>query len=701
MHLGRRDICSGPNPGWGPADKPGRAAQGVPGLVVSSDGRIERFDGPCERLFAYQAAEVIGHSITLLIPGVRDFIETLAARHASAARDALAIAEAHALDALAVRSDGSECPVRISALPYAHAGVLSIVLLVTDASRAAAERDQSQRLLQAIEQTADLVLITDVKGFIEYVNPAFELHTGFRRSELAGQRPSMLRSGRHGRSFYAKLWRTILSGEVFRGVLVNRKRNGELFYEEKTITPIKDASGSITHFVSTARDVTERMEAERRLHSLANYDSLTGLPNRNLFSDRLAQALERAQRSGRLAGLLYIDLDRFKHVNDMFGHVAGDRLLEAVARRLCTLVRGEDTVARLSGDEFAVILHNIPTPEAAAHVAQKILDAFREPFEVEALSLQVAASLGLTLYPQDGGDPHTLLRNADIALHQAKLGGRAGLAHYTHDLGERVVNDLALEGALRRAINSDGFSLYYQPIVALGSGRAVAAEALLRWKAGGADLPTSRVIALAEETGLIVELGEWVMRTACRDAAAIRSVGHPVQIAVNVSARQFRHPGFLDMVWRTVSETGAALDSLVFEITESVLMDDVDHTRAKLAALADAGVRIALDDFGTGYSSLAYLKRLPIHIVKIDRSFIADSAQTEDAAAVVSAVVALARTLGLSCIAEGVEDPAQLALLQELGCDLAQGHLFSEAIPLAALEPLFGQSGREVAEEVE
>lgn len=430
--------------------------------------------------------------------------------------------------------------------------------------------------------------------------------------------------------------------------------------------------------------VVERKRTEERLSYIANYDPLTGLPNRGLCLDRLRDELVRSRWQERFVAVLFLDLDRFKNVNDTLGHSLGDQLLKAVADRLVGCVRAGDTVARLGGDEFVVILRDMARPEDAVPVAQKILDSLARPFVVAEVELFLTTSIGISLAPADGADPETLLKNADTAMYRAKDLGKNTFQLYTADMNFHVFENMELETNLRRALERREFELHYQPVVDLRSRRLVGAEALVRWRQpDGTLMPPAKFIPVAEETGLIVPLGEWVLRTACGQSKAWRANGNPgIRVAVNLSARQFHRRGLLtEQVARALEQTGLEADGLGVELTESVLMQTGDATIDALRALHAMGIPIALDDFGTGYSSLSYLKRFPIATVKIDRSFVHDITIDRDDAAIVTAIITMAHSLKLNVVAEGVETAEQLARLKVLGCDQVQGYLLSRPLP--------------------
>jgi diguanylate cyclase (GGDEF)-like protein/PAS domain S-box-containing protein len=551
---------------------------------------------------------------------------------------------------------------------------------ITERVRTEAEMS---KLSRALEQTADAIMITDAHGRIEYVNPAFERTTGFERREAIGSTPAVLKSGKHGAEFYSELWRTILHGDVFSEVFVNRRKDGSLFYEEKTITPLTDELGRITHFIASGKDISERMQVQERLQYLAHHDTLTELPNRALLLDRLKQALARARWHRRLVGVLFVDLDRFKVINDTLGHDAGDRLLQTLGERFRSAVRERDTVARLGGDEFAILLDEIASANDIAGVAKKVLAALAPPFVVEGRELFVTASIGVALYPDDGADSSTLLKHADIAMYRAKDLGRNNYQFYSSEMSAKAFERLTLESSLRRALTRGEFLLRYQPQIDVASRRVTGVEALLRWQHPelGLVVPND-FVPLLEETGLIVPVGEWVLRAAAQQACAWAAAGFgDLVVGVNISSRQFNTPGFPQLVQRILGETGACGANLEFEITESVVMHDSPESLARLEALNALGVRLAIDDFGTGYSSLSYLKRFPIDTLKIDGSFVRDVTHDPDDAAIVTAILAMAKGLKLRVVAEGVETTEQFEFLRARGCDAVQGFLINEALP--------------------
>ena len=583
-----------------------------------------------------------------------------------------------------VTRDGRPVPVELSAAKTTWLGEPAGLVFLHDIRERLRAETQMRKLSSALEQTADAVLITNRDGVIEYVNAAFEKTTGYSRDEVIGQNPRLVKSDRHTPAFYKKLWETLLDGEVFSDVFINRHKNGTLYYEEKTISPLKDNHGQVMHFVATGKDVTERMQTQERLQFMAQHDALTELPNRILLLDRLRQAVARAHWHERLVAVLFVDMDRFKTINDTLGHESGDRLLQSLARRLAGCIREGDTVARFGGDEFVILLDDVAAADDIAAIAQKVLDALTEPFAFDNQALYTTASIGISLYPYDGKDPSSLLKNADIAMYRAKERGKNTYQFYSADMSARAFERLSLEGSLRHAIEHEEFRLYYQPQIDTRSGAIIGVEALLRWQHPqlGLVLPAD-FIPLLEETGLIVPVGEWILSHACEQLQAWHGAGwRSLRLAVNLSPRQFLAPALGLNIERGLHRIGCAPEMLELEITEGILLGNSTTTLETLATLRDLGVRLAIDDFGTGYSSLNYLRRYAIHTLKIDRSFVRDIPVDGDDSVITTAIIGMAQSLRMAVIAEGVENEAQRDFLRARGCLLMQGYWFSQ--PLTA-----------------
>ncbi|MDF3037116.1 MAG: hypothetical protein K0S28_2390, partial [Paucimonas sp.] len=539
--------------------------------------------------------------------------------------------------------------------------------------------------LRAIGQHA-MVLVTDPSGRIIQANEKYLEVSGFSQEELLGQRHAVVNSGVHVKSFFAELWATISRGDTWRGEICNRAKSGEMFWEDSAIVPLKDDQGTISRYIAISIDITERKRAEQQMVHMATHDALTGLPNRNLLQDRIQQALAHNRRSQESAAVLFIDLDQFKTINDSLGHDVGDLLLIEVAGRLKSAVRDEDTVARQGGDEFIVLLPNIARAHDAGMLGEKLLEVLTQPYRVNGNELHVSASIGIAISPDDGQDVDTLLKCSDIAMYHAKENGRNNCQFFTPKMNDTAAERHQMGLELRHALARNELRLHYQPILSAVDGNLIGMEVLLRWQhpLRGLISPT-RFVPLAEETGLIVPIGEWVLETACRQAKAWRKQGfHVPRMSINLSARQFHSKHLFATIVRVLDETGIEASLIELEITEGILIQNTDDVIETLFRLKEMGLHVSIDDFGTGYSSLSYLKRFPIDTLKIDRSFITDVPKDADDAAIVTAIIALAHSLRMDVIAEGVEQAEQLAFLRQQGCDHYQGFFFSR--PVAAFE---------------
>jgi diguanylate cyclase (GGDEF)-like protein/PAS domain S-box-containing protein len=537
----------------------------------------------------------------------------------------------------------------------------------------------------ALDAAANGIVITDIQGAIVWVNDAFTTMTGYSKEEVLGKNPRLLKSGDQPESYYSELWSTISSGKVWNGEIVNKRKDGTPYTEEMTITPVTRDRGSAadTYYIAIKQDITERKQAEARVQYLAYYDALTGLPNRTLVADRLLQALASASRQKGKVALLFLDLDRFKGINDSFGHSFGDLVLQEVAERLKKRTREQDTVARLGGDEFLIVLNNVKDISDAAVAAKRFMDTMTAEFVVQGHSLGITCSLGISIFPEHGMDVETLVKNADAAMYSAKENGRNNFQSFAEEMTAQVVERLNLESSLRPALDKKQLFLVYQPQMDIATGKIIGLEALLRWQHPELGLvPPDKFIRIAENSGLILPIGEWVLRTACSQARKWQDEGlSAVRVAVNVSAVQFRQPDFCAIVGRILHETGLAPQYLELELTESLLLNSAEMTLSVIQELSSLGVTLAIDDFGTGYSNFGYLRQFRVSRLKIDRSFINDVAVNLDDAAIANAIISMAKSLSLKVIAEGVENEAQMSFLRAHLCDEIQGYYFSK--PLA------------------
>jgi len=560
---------------------------------------------------------------------------------------------------------------------------------------------EAQRLASFVFQYAqEGIMITDAEGTILYVNPAFTAITGYTEEEVRGKNPRLLKSGRHDAFFYRQMWESVRRTGQWRGEIWNRRKNGEIYPEWLTISAIKNEKGRITHYVAVFTDITERKRYEEQIKHQALHDPLTDLPNRRLFHDRLAHAIREAKETQRKVAVLFLDLDRFKNINDTLGHILGDELLRHVAKRLSSCVPREGVLARIGGDEFAVLLPALTARAEAERVAKDIVDRFTQPIALGERSLYVSISVGISLYPDDGDDCPTLIKNADMAMYCAKEEGGNRYRFFTPGMRLETVQRWQLENGMRQALELGELQLVYQPQVEAQTGRMVGVEALLRWHhpEQGVMSPAT-FIPLAEETGFIVPIGDWVLRTACAQAKAWQEVGlPPIRVAVNLSARQFQEGRLEATVRRVLAETGLEPQFLELEITEGIMMTNHTQTVEQLHRLKALGVKVAIDDFGIGYSSLGYLKKFPIDTLKIDKSFIRDCTDVPEDAAIVKAVIALAKNLNIPVVAEGVENPRQLAFLCAEGCDVIQGYLYSPPVSAEEVAELLRQQSELVAE---
>ncbi len=593
----------------------------------------------------------------------------------------------------ALQDDGIHTYISVK-IPIRNAAgdIYAVCGVATDVTeRRRAETDL--RLAAAAFDSQEAMMVTDANAVILRVNRAFTEITGYTVDELVGQTPRLLKSGRHNADFYRKMWSSIQSSGGWQGEVWDRRKNGEEYPKWLTISAVKGADGVVTHLIGTHLDISERKKAEDKINELAYFDQLTNLANRTLLMDRLKQAKRASSRNGSHGALMFIDLDNFKTLNDTLGHDMGDLLLKQVAQRLTNCVREGDTVARLGGDEFVVMLTNLSESESEAAIgieaaAEKILSRLNEPYPLKHLAFHNTASIGITLFMGQLMSIDDLMKQADLAMYKAKEAGRNAYRFFDPHMESAVKERAALESDLRQAIDQKQFLLYYQAQV-VGAGRVTGAEVLMRWQHPQRGMISpAQFIPLAEETGWILALGHWVLETACARLAlwAADPVMAELTIAVNVSPRQFRQPDFVDGILRVLKKTGANPNRLKLELTESLLVDNVPDIIEKMHALKAKGVGFSLDDFGTGYSSLAYLKRLPLDQLKIDRSFVCDVLTDANDAVIAKTVVALAQSLGLSVIAEGVETVEQRDFLAGSGCHSYQGYFFSRPLPVEGFE---------------
>lgn len=549
-----------------------------------------------------------------------------------------------------------------------------------------ADLSSTRMAARVFEATSDAIFVTDPNGVILDVNPAFETVTGYSRDEIVGQTPRLMKSGVHDVEFFRRMWLALKTVGRWRGEVWDRRKSGEIFPKYSTISAIRDNVGRITHYVAVFNDISEVKRNEQELRRQAHYDPLTDLPNRNLFMDRLERAIEHGRRTGRMSALMFLDLDRFKEVNDSLGHRAGDLLLIEAGRRLRECVRTEDTVARLGGDEFTVLLSEVRAFSDAARVAGKIMEAMARPFVLDGSQAHVSASVGITVCPVDGDDPKALLLHADAAMYHAKRQGRAAFRFFAATMNEESLERAQLESALRGAADRDELDLHFRPVLDLSRNRVAGAEALIRWfHPFSGVVPPRRFLPLAEDSGQIVPMGQWALRTACRRASAwTAGASRPLSVTIELSPRQFRDPDLTATIRDALGEADLPPGQLELAFGPAVLAEVGERTLPIARELAATGVRLALDGFGEGCVPLDLAYRLPLASLRLDRQLTAALPHRPDTVRLVSAIVAMAGSLGLDVVALGVETAAALAHLREQGVRLVQGGALG--IPTAADE---------------
>ena len=554
------------------------------------------------------------------------------------------------------------------------------------AARAALQRSEARQRLAAtvVDNTMEGVVVTDAHSRILSVNAAFTRLLGYTEEELLGKTPRVFKSGRHDKAFYEAMWSTLTETGYWQGEIWNRRKNGEIFPEHMSLSAVRDPAGEITHYVCMFTDISEEKAQQRQLEYLAHNDPLTGLSNRTWFGHQLELAVQEAQGSGEHIAVLLLNLDRFKDVNDSYGHTTGDEVLKHIARQVQSALRPGDVLGRMAGDELAVVARNLRHADGAAAMARHLIRAVAEPWRSpDGLEVVAGVSVGICMFPEHAGTTELLLQGAHAAVYGAKARGRGAWCFFHEAMTQAARERLELESRLRLALAQGHLQMYYQPQIDIATGRIQGAEALVRWNDPQEGLISpARFIPVAETSGVIGPLGEWVVREVCRQGQQWREAGlPPLTLALNVSPRQFHLTDLAGCTAAALQASGFPAALLELEITESALAERTEEARQVLVRLRELGVRIAVDDFGTGYSSLAQLKRFPIDVLKIDQGFIRDIPQSEDDMAISAAIIAMGHSMGLSVLAEGVETEGPLAFLRERGCDAYQGYLCSRPVP--------------------
>lgn len=658
-------------------------------ITVTQDGVIATWNSGAERLYGYTAAEAVGKPLSILIPPERAHeLPEIIARVGR--REIM-----RHFETVRVCKDGRRVEVSLTVSPIqgaAESGIGASIIArdITEHRRAEAQLRLTAKVFESSDQG---IFITDAQARIISANPAFEGITGYAQEEVVGKTPAVLSSGRHDKAFYSDMWRSVAENGYWQGEIWNRRKNGEIYPEWLTASAVKDERGNVTHYIGVFSDIGEQKAAHERIEYLAHYDALTGLPNRSRLQDLLAATTANARGAQTKVAVLFLDLDRFKDINDSLGHAAGDALLVAFAERLKGCIRAEDAAIRLGGDEFVAILAEVKRSEHAAVVAEKIIEAAAKPYLVAGQEIVETLSIGISLYPDDGGDVGTLVRNADVAMYAAKEAGRNTYQFFSTTMDQKASRTISLESGLRKALEHGEFVLHYQPQLDLSNSRIVGVEALIRWQHPEQGLISpAQFVSFAEERGLIVPIGEWVMQEAFRQNREWQRAGLPaIPMAVNVSPLQLQQKDFIKKTVRLAEEAGLAPQHAEFEITEGAIMRNVQAAQTVLGELKAAGFQLSVDDFGTGYSSLNYLKRFPIDKLKIDQSFVRGLPADADDAAIVSAILAMAQALRLKTIAEGVETAEQADFLRAKGCDQVQGYHYHKPLPAEKVTALLAQ----------
>ncbi|MGN7611232.1 sensor domain-containing protein [Magnetococcales bacterium HHB-1] len=662
-------------------------------ISTNAQGEIQLWNHGAEQIFGCTAKKMHKQSIAEVIPDLLPLIQQQTAHLAIDTATPQALNMPEEIHGIHQQSQQKH-PLEISGSTWTNNQRRYFLFIIKDITECKKTAERLELAKMVFDHAKEAIIVTDHRLHIIDINPVFTSITGFSREEVLNRPLDLTRSGRHGPEFFANLWKQLLSYNLWSGEIWDRRKDGELFPSRCTLSLIEDREGNPANFVGIFSDISDIKATEARLTRLAYYDALTELPNRLLFRERLTYHCQLAERSTtKKVALMFIDLDRFKYVNDTFGHDAGDQLLIEVSQRIKQCLRKSDTVARLGGDEFTVILPELKHQQHAATVAEKIITSLSKAVTLPDHNQDVfiGASIGIAFYPRDGKNYDEITRSADTAMYHAKEGGRGNYRFFTQSMNEEAVQQMTLDRDMRTSLKKEEFFLVYQPKVAIPSGHLIGMESLIRWRHPHMGIiPPDVFITLAEENGLIIPLGEWVLEQACQQNKRWLDQGMAsLRVAVNLSARQLqKEEAFIETLKKVLHKTALPPEYLELEITESMVMEDVEKVIATLKAIKALGIYISMDDFGTGYSSLNYLKRLPIDALKIDKSFVRELSSDSEDAAIVTAIISMADSLNLNVVAEGVETPEQLRFLTEQQCEEVQGYYFSPPVPQEAFTEL-------------
>ncbi len=658
-------------------------------ITANTDGKVVSWNQGAERIFGYMEGEMLGEPLEKIIP-IRYQAPHQAAMERAEQRTELGQL-IQRVELTGLIKGGEESPIEISLNDWEHEGERFFTAVILDISERKQAEENLRLAAKVFESTVEGVMITDHNRHIIATNQAFTRITGYEQEELLGKTPIKLKSGRHNKKFYKKMWRELNETGTWSGEIWNKRKNGEIYPEWLSINVVLNEANEATHFVGVFTDISEIKQTQKQLDYLAHHDPLTDLPNRRLFNDRLEHAIIRSTRYKEQLAVMFIDLDNFKDINDSLGHATGDQLLCMVSDRIIGTLRISDTVARQGGDEFIVLLENVGRAANLKPLVEKLLGTLQHGYEFNDQTFYITASIGLSCFPGDGQTADSLIQHADAAMYEAKARGRNGYVFYSGELTSMAYRRMQVKGNLRHALERDEFRLCYQPQINTDNGEIEGLEALLRWHHPDlGEFPPNSFIPHAENNGLIVPIGEWVMRHACHQFVEWRKAGLPIKrIAINVAGQQIQDSEFVQIVTNIIKKTGIAPEMLELEVTENFIMRRAENAIGVLDKIKALGVQIAIDDFGTGYSSLSYLKRLPIHKLKIDQSFIRDLTVDPNDVAITRAIIALGQSMNLGIIAEGVETTKQEQILRENGCTHMQGFLYSRPLPESKVPGLF------------